>query len=161
MKRSSVVALGTSLLLTVAFGACDRGESPATTTTKPRSLPLAKEPYLGIACGQSNSISSARACDRVGLAVWLKRPAQRVTASIAGHQLALSNTGELGEHLGYWEAFLHPAGLDHGALELPRQGADYWAGEPPVSTPVWITAHYNDGSTMSARKRVRLHPGYG
>lgn len=116
---------------------------------------------MGIACGKSNSISSATACDRVGLAVWLKRPAQRVTAAIAGRRLTLSKTGEFGERLGYWEAYLHSAGLDHGVLRLPRGHRNYWAGQPPVSTSVRITAFFGDGRTASARKRLRLNPGYG
>src|SRR5271167_4545267 len=37
---------------------------------------LSKSPYLGVRCSIANSI----ACDRVGLAVWLKRPAVSVTA---------------------------------------------------------------------------------
>jgi hypothetical protein len=116
---------------------------------------------MGIACGRSNSISSATACDRVGLAVWLKRPAQRVTASVAGRRLTLSDTGQHGERLGYWEAFLQPAGLRHGPLRLPRHRGDYWAGKPAVSASVRITAEYSDGGAASTRKRVALSPGYG
>jgi hypothetical protein len=116
---------------------------------------------MGIACGRSNSISSATACDRVGLAVWLKRPAQRVTASIGGRPLTLSKTDPFGGRLGYWQAFLHPAGLRHGPLRLPHEGGDYWAGKPAVSASVRITARYRDGSSASTTKRVTLSPGYG
>jgi hypothetical protein len=116
---------------------------------------------MGIACGQANSISSAKACDRVGLAVWLKRPARSVTASIAGHRLVLRNTGERGERLGYWEAFLHPAGLEDGPLALPSGHGDYWAGQPPVSARVRIAAEYENGTASSITKPVYLRPGYG
>ncbi len=116
---------------------------------------------MGIACGRANSIPSATACDRVGLAIWLERPAERVAASIAGRRLTLSNTGEHGERLGYWEAFLHPAGLGRGALSLPRGHGDYWAGAPPVSAPVRIEVEYADGSTAVTTRRLALEPGYG
>jgi hypothetical protein len=116
---------------------------------------------MGIACGRANSISSATACDRIGLAVWLERPAEHVTASIAGRLLTLSNTGERGERLGYWEAFLHPAGLGGGPLRLPRRADDFWAGEPPVSAMVRIEVEYADGSTAATARRLALRPGYG
>jgi hypothetical protein len=160
MNCSKLGRVGAGLLASAVLAGCGGDESPTTTPT-PRPLGFAKEPYIGIACGKFNSISSATACDRVGLAAWPKHPAKRVTASIAGRALTLSDTGEFGERLGYWEAYLHPAGLDHGALRLPRGDGDYWAGEPPVSTSVRIKAWYDNGRTASARRRLRLYPGYG
>jgi hypothetical protein len=161
MNHFQLAAICAGLVATVAVAGCDGKESPTTTTPTPRPLALAGRPYMGIACGRPNSISSATACDRVGLAVWLKRPAQHVTASIAGRPLTLSNTGRHGERLGYWEAFLHPAGLGHGPLRLPRHRGDHWAGKPAVRASVQVTAEYGDGSSSSTRKRVALSPGYG
>jgi hypothetical protein len=37
---------------------------------------FSQPPYVGVACPTANSI----ACDRVGLAIWLRRPAARVNA---------------------------------------------------------------------------------
>lgn len=50
---------------------------------------LARAPYMGVACPTPNSI----ACDRIGLAIWLKEPARTVTATIAGHHLRLQPGG--------------------------------------------------------------------
>jgi hypothetical protein len=44
---------------------------------------LAQPPDVGMACLQ------ARACDRVGVAVWLRRPAESVSATVEGHPVAL------------------------------------------------------------------------
>jgi hypothetical protein len=44
---------------------------------------LARSPEVGMACLQ------ARSCDRVGVAVWLRRPAESVSATVAGHPVAL------------------------------------------------------------------------
>ncbi|MGH2965893.1 MAG: hypothetical protein ACRDMH_11005 [Solirubrobacterales bacterium] len=161
MNRCPLVAVGAGVLVAVMIAACGDDRSHRVASRAPGPLDLAREPYMGIACGRANSVSSARACDRVGLAVWLNRPAGNVAASIAGHRLTLRDTGDRGERLGYWEAFLHPAGLDDGPLILPRRHGDYWAGEPAVSAPVRITVQYTDGATASTRQRVRLEPGYG
>jgi hypothetical protein len=52
---------------------------------------LSETPYMGVSCPVANSI----ACNRVGLAVWLKRPAVSVTATIAGGSFALDYRGDL------------------------------------------------------------------
>lgn len=55
------------------------------TITSPAAV-FAEAPYMGVSCHLPNSI----ACDRVGLAVWLWRPAT-VSATIAGAPLKLND----------------------------------------------------------------------
>jgi hypothetical protein len=66
---------------------------------------------MGVSCPVANSI----ACDRVGLAVWLKRPAVTVTATIAGARLPLHTGGDLADNLGgrgrAFDGYLQPAGI--------------------------------------------------
>jgi hypothetical protein len=126
---------------------------------EPRSLELARAPYMGVACRVPNSI----ACDRVGLAVWLKKPAHRLTASIAGRNVTMRSPGSFvaGRGTG-WEGYLHPAGVRQGPLEVrPDRGTDYWAGRRPVYAPVRITAYFRDGTSASRVVRVRLNAGWG
>src|SRR3954453_23491694 len=62
------------------------------------------------------------ACDRVGLAVWLREPAVKVDAEIAGQRLQLDDPewsgpakeGQRAEFAG----FLQPAGLIDGPLKV-------------------------------------------
>jgi hypothetical protein len=72
---------------------------------------LSRSPYTGVACPQPNAI----ACGRVGLAIWLKRPAISVNATIAGQALELNWFGE--ERVAgnkprtAFDGYLQPAGL--------------------------------------------------
>jgi hypothetical protein len=132
-------------------------------STAPQGLSLRRPPYLGVACPGANSI----ACDRVGLAVWLVKPASRVTASVAGLPVPMRippgfrPTPYLGPRGGYWEGFLQPAGLRDGALRVrPDAGRLTWYGRPPLSASVRITAHYRDGSATTI-VRAQLRPGWG
>jgi hypothetical protein len=123
---------------------------------------LSREPYVGVSCRISNSF----ACDRVGLAVWLRTPAVRVDAAIAARGLELddpdwSGPVEDGERR-MFAGFLQPAGLIDGPLEVtPDAGPDRWIGREPVSATVdlWIV---REGGAMDATSvDVRLSPGWG
>ncbi len=150
-----------SIVVALAVAGCGGG-----ATSAHRTLALAKSPYVGIACGVGNSIRSATACDRVGLAVWLKRPARNVSATIAGHPVKLARVASGTQPPAYWDGYLHPAGLRNGALGLPRRGSvhrrpDIWYGVPAVHAQVRITARFADGTSATTRRTVRLQPGYG
>jgi hypothetical protein len=79
----------------VGFGPGHGASHPASARTGPPrpSLVLdanalfSESPYMGVACHIPNSI----ACDRIGLTVWLRRPALTVTATISGRSFALEN----------------------------------------------------------------------
>ena len=123
---------------------------------------LDREPYMGVSCRTANSF----ACDRVGLAVWLRDPAASVDAAIAGRELHLddpdwSEPVEDGERR-MFAGFLQPAGLVDGPLQLtPDDGPDRWIGRQPVSANVdlWIVGR--DGGTTTTSAEVDLSPGWG
>ena len=113
-----------------------------------RVLPaLISQPYMGVACPKPNSI----ACDRIGLELWLERPATRVEATIAGRRMRLRSPGTLNPRSGSrarWRGYLQPAGLKSVPLRV-------------VFAPVRITARYRDGTSASRTLQIRLHPGWG
>jgi hypothetical protein len=123
----------------------------------PRRLLLRRAPYLGIRCHKANSI----ACDRVGLAVWLRAPARRLTATIDGRRFTLRPPAAPG---GFWEGTLRRAGLlaPGSALHVtPDRGRYYWAGRHPVRAVVHLAAITLNGAPASTYVAVDLRPGYG
>ena len=119
--------------------------------------------YMGVRCREPNSVS----CDRVGLAIWLKDPAESLVAEIEGRRLELESPGEFvaGKGTG-WEGYLKPAGLidPGGPLSVtrePGQPPDYWSGRTPVDAKIRLTATYADGTTATKTIRASLHPGWG
>jgi hypothetical protein len=119
---------------------------------------LRRGPYLGVSCPQANSI----ACDRVGLQVWLKRSAARVTATINGQPLMLHAGGLGGRGPTYWEGYLQPAGMLGGPLKVtPDRGRYFWQGRHPKDARVVIAIHRRNGSTDEASLSVALRAGWG
>jgi len=157
------VVLATLLVASAGCGEDDPAE-PATTE---RELELRSNRhggvYMGVSCRHPNRVS----CDRVGLAVWLAKPAKRLVAEIEGRPLELVSPGEFvpGKGTG-WEGYLQPAGLldADGPLAVtrePGQATDYWSGSTPVEASIRLTATYSDGTTASRTIRALLHPGWG
>jgi hypothetical protein len=137
------------------------------STSAPQPLELKRNRhggiYMGVRCLTPNSV----ACDRVGLAIWLKEPAESLVADIEGRELELVSPGEFvpGKGTG-WEGYLQPAGLrsPDGALAVaPERGrpADYWSGVKPVEARIRLTATYEDGTTATKTITAPLHPGWG
>jgi hypothetical protein len=123
----------------------------------PRRLLLRREPDLGVKCRRANSI----ACDRVGLAVWLRTPARRLTATIDGRTFSLRPPASRD---GYWEGVLTRAGLlmPGSALHVtPDRGRYYWAGRHPVRAVLRLAAIEADGTPAATDVAVDLRPGYG
>jgi hypothetical protein len=116
---------------------------------------FARHPQLGVACRVPNSIR----CDRVGFAVWLRRPADSVRAAIAGRRFALRYQRAPTRQRMYM-GFLHPAGLADGPLRVPFSARGRWYGEggPSARVRVWIQA---DGRTRATTVRVPLRAGWG
>jgi hypothetical protein len=151
IKRSvGTVALG---VLSIALG--------TRAAAAPTHL-LTRTPYLGVACPVPDSIG----CDRVGLAVWLTRPARSVSALIGGRRFALDDdhwSGPARHGLRRMLAgFLHPAGLTRGPLRVVPDGpGGRWADGHPVSARVELAIRYGDGTHARIRLRLRLHAGWG
>ncbi len=138
---------------------------------------LSKSPYLGVRCPIPNSI----ACDRVGLAVWLKRPAASITATIAGAPVVLDRFGDelLDPLVGHreFDGYLQPAGIvsrlhihpvagneiltKHGRTEVVVSH-QMWFGEGNARPPlIRLTIRYANGQTLITQLRVGLEAGWG
>ena len=133
----------------------------AQAATAPAHV-LARAPYLGVSCRIPDTIT----CDRVGLAVWLTRPARALLATIGGRSFTLDDPHWSGPaHHGLRRmlaGFLHPAGLTHGPLRITPDGPHgYWAGRHPAWMPVRLAVRYGDGARLVLRVRLPLHAGWG
>jgi len=102
---------------------------------------LSKNPYMGVDCPQPNAIS----CDRVGLAIWLKRPAFSVDATIAGQPLKLDWFGEEPRFASKtprteFDGYLQPAELTTRLHVRQTEGASV---DPVCGCrigPIWISS---------------------
>jgi len=136
--------------------------APAPAATAPAHV-LARVPYLGVACPVPNSI----ACDRVGLAVWLTRPARTVSATIGGRRFTLDDPRWSGPARHGLRRTLagspRPAGLTRaGPLRVIPDGPHgRWAGGHPVSAFVELAVDYGHGMQVAVRVRLPLHAGWG
>jgi hypothetical protein len=90
-QQATFALLAAAALTAVIIGSlvghrrASRSRLASSATAVPAAI-FAQDPYMGVACPTPNSI----ACDRVGLSVWLARPAI-VTATIAGEPLRLDS----------------------------------------------------------------------
>jgi hypothetical protein len=120
-----------------------------------RQLALSRQPYLAVRCPIANSF----ACDRAGLAVWLRSRVTRLSATIGGRTFPLHrNPGR------YWEGSLLHAGFTDPASPLhitPDRPPDHWEGRHPVSVIVRIEGRLPDGQLAARRLRLPLRAGWG
>ena len=129
-----------------------------------RLTAAAQQPYDGVRCPGPN----AMACDRIGLAVWLVRPAIRLTAPVAGKPIRMAIPSRFRKGRGsyycahncYFEGALHPVVLlTSGPLHIrPDAGKYYWEGRHPRSLRVRLAAFYRDGSRAATTVRIWLRP---
>jgi hypothetical protein len=175
----AAVAIAALVWLTIPHGS---GSSPGVSTPRPPrpdvvapSRVLSQSPNLGVACPVANSI----ACDRVGLTVWLKRPAVSVTATIAGAPLVLDWFGDqrLGRKIPSreFDGYLQPAGIVPRLHVRPVEGNEIltkhgrtrvvvshqmWFGEGNARSPlIRLTVRYPNSETIITQRRVELSPG--
>jgi hypothetical protein len=162
-------AVGVTIVGTHRHDASPPPPSRSTAPPPPQAVMVAphvafwQAPYMGVACPIPNSI----ACDRIGLAVWLRRPAVAVTASIDGTTLRLwtgprspsawtsrpTNTG--------FTAYLQPAGLLTAFHVTPQSGTSIWYGAPTPSPMVRFRIDYGHGHVVTTQRRVPLMAGWG
>jgi hypothetical protein len=114
---------------------------------------FSQPPYLGVSCRRPNVTT----CDRIGVAVWLRRPARRITARVNGRRLTLDdpNWGNTQDPRGpLYVGFLQPAGLTDagGPLDVP----EHWEGVPARSA--WLDLDIDGQKTGLV---VQLHAGWG
>ena len=177
----AAVAIAALVWVTIPHGSESPAGSAAPRPARPAviapSRVLSKSPYLGVSCPISNSI----ACDRVGLAVRLKRPAVSVTATIAGVPLALNQHGPQPDHLPLarrvFYGYLQPAGIVSRLHIRPVDGNEIvtkhgrtrvilrhqmWFGEGNARSPlIRLTIRSAAGQTIITQRRVGLATGWG
>jgi hypothetical protein len=115
------------------------------------SLGLAREPVAGVACPQPNVTT----CGRIGVAIWLTRPATTVEAELAGVPVRLHPKANLAtlEKRGYWEGYVH---ISPSRLRLPV----YWEGNPARFVKLQVTIRYPT-RVATGTVRLQLRPGWG
>jgi hypothetical protein len=107
-------------------------------------LALTQPPYVGVACRQPNRTT----CGRVGVAVWVGRPATAIEATVGGAHLVLHPSG--GRRLP-WTGFVR---LDLRPMGIPAP----WAGVKPIVIHLRVL---RAGRWQTRKLRVLLHPGWG
>jgi hypothetical protein len=130
----------------------DRAAPAAVERVAPGTL--LERTYMGVACPRPNSI----ACDRVGLAVWLRDEATAVSAEIDGRRFELDDP-EWADWPRGFAGYLQPAGLRDGALRVPARG-DRWLGYGEVSARVRLRVTRGDGVRVT-EVDVPLRAGWG
>jgi hypothetical protein len=127
---------------------------------------MLSEAYLGVSCpGQPNSI----ACDRVGLAVKLRRPAVAVRATIGPDTFELHGCGEIlpcrRRTSLEFAGFLQRPGLFSGLLRVQPKEHDMWYGGgrgSPVPHPkIRLQVTYPSGHARYTTAEVALAAGWG
>lgn len=183
-RRLIYTAATATLLLTTAIvlalshgsGRVSDHRPPSPGRVGPAAhLALKRQPYIGVSCRTPNSI----ACDRVGLAIWLRRPVTRLTATINGRTVAMGlpcgsaryreTCTSYCQHVArdqpcgtFFECFLRPAGLINGPLKVkPDRGRYHWIGKHGTAGLVRMTATYRDGTTAELNVRAPVMPGWG
>jgi hypothetical protein len=167
-RRRQLAILAATALIAVIVGSRN-GHGPASRSrpgaalrvmTSPAAV-FAQDPYMGVSCHIPNSI----ACDRVGLSVWLGRPAT-VTATIAGAPLRLTDPAwsyvahQGGKPLYVYAGFVRPAGITT-RLRVTRIGGTVWLGAYAPAPVVDFRIDYGHGNVVVTQAHVLLHAGWG
>jgi len=180
------IRLLTALVLAIAMGAAvanslrgaqhsstvSRAPIPEAPVVAPAAV-LSRSPYMGVACPQPNAIN----CDRVGLAIWLKRPAISVNATIAGRALKLDRFGEeprvaIRKPRTAFDGYLQPAGLTTLLHVKPTEGPSIdprcgcrvgpiWYGRNAPEPVVELHIEYPNHSRVATQLHVGLAAGWG
>lgn len=128
-----------------------RASSPPPRST-PAAVPrlfASQAPFIGVACRWANSIR----CGRIGIAVWLRHPADSVTATLNGKQVLLRDETVRGGQVVTYIGYVH---ISPRALRLPTT----WQGAPMRRLVLDVVARH--GATLQRETIwVLLHPGWG
>ena len=156
---AAVSVLGAAVIWGAAGGlgsGAGGGGSSGSLLARPSAV-LARPPYMGVVCHPNSS-----SCHRVGLAVWLKRPALSVIATSAGVSASLNEADRSGIQIGsVWQrrefiGFFKPAGI------VPRsymRTPDAIHGVPTAAVTLRIVT--GRGQTLITHVRVPVEAGWG
>jgi hypothetical protein len=166
-RRAAVGLVALTAVALIAYAITDAAGRPGSSTSTadhaaivPATAVLAKAPYMGVACPVANSI----ACDRVGLAIWLRHPATTVTATIAGRPLILDGPSPDGRGpptRTAFAGFLQPAGIVTRLHVTPDDGPDGWLGSRSPAPLVRLRIRYASGRTLTTQLHADLAAGWG
>lgn len=136
-------------------------QEPGGTLAQSPSVVFSQPPYMGVRCSVPNSI----ACDQVGLAIWLKRPAYSVTASIDGRAFAMNRFGDQlisqRRPRTEFDGYLRPAGIVSSMHVHPVPGTSTWLGDPTPLASVWLLINYGHSGYVTTHLDVPLMAGWG
>ena len=178
LRRGRAAIAAVLLVAVAAVVVAHRGRVDQPRSANPPATPVVRlppapyvtphvafwqDPYMGVACPVPNSI----ACDRVGLAVWLRRPAVSVAATVAGVIIHL-HTGPRNPayrtnrpvRAGFG-GYLQPAGLGSKFHMKTTPGEPLWFGERPPTPLVRFRIDYGDGNVVATHERVMIMAGWG
>jgi hypothetical protein len=167
VKARVVLAIAIAAAFVAGCGGDDAPRSDGESSADPpvpasAEQVLSRDPYMGVSCRTPNTF----ACDRVGLAVWLREPAVGVEAAIAGRAFELDDpewsgpVDDGGRRL--FAGFLQPAGLIDGPLQVTADaGPDRWIGRQAISATVDLRIVRDGGTTTTTSVEVQLSPGWG
>jgi hypothetical protein len=132
------------------------------SATAAATVVFARDPDMGVAC----HIPSWIGCDRVGLAVWLRRPAVAVSATIAGSPLKLNDPAWSGPlrngRRTMFAGFLQPAGIIFRLHVKPDDaGVQSWLGSNQPTPTVWFRIDYGHRNVVVTHEDVGLRAGWG
>lgn len=134
---------------------------PAGALAESPAVVFSQAPYMGVRCRVANWIG----CDAVGLAIWLKHPADLVTASIDGRPLAVDRRGDqpiAATRRGTeFDGYLRPAGIESSMHVRPVPGTSTWYGNPATSASVRLLIDYGRGRYVTTHLQVPLEAGWG
>lgn len=149
------------------LGTTTAGGGAGAVTVRPLAV-LARSPYMGIAtCNQAQAsrAQDSNTCYRIGLAVWLKRPAEAVRATSANGTLSLNHTDRRWipmtstvrrrEFIGFFK----PTGIVPSAYPRTNKATHPGPGTPFAA--VKLTILNSQGRTLITRLRVPVEPGWG
>lgn len=153
-RRRLIVAVALVVACGTAYGGyravSGSGSGGRNAAIPLRSVLAAQAPMIGIACPVGNRTT----CGRVGIAVWLIKPASSVTATVSGRTVTLHAGGFGGQGPTYWEGYTR---LASSTLRLPA----YWEGSKPTRhLPVHLTINLK-GGTATGSLNLFLRPGWG
>jgi hypothetical protein len=158
-RRRVALALLTAasvLVVVVGFGGGGNGPpwpgSGAPRAFGPASIVspgqvFAVSPYMGVSCPTTNLIG----CDRVGVAVWVPRPAI-VRATVDGSALSLNDRA--------WSIVEHNDG--HSVYRYAGFLQPFmWFARRTTSPTVWFRVDFGHGDVVITHEDVPLEPGWG
>ena len=156
-----IVAVAVAVAVAVGQSARDR-PAPVAPPPPPAALALPKDPGMGVACPEANSIGAVTG-SAASPSGWTPSRSDWSRASAGGRWCCATRTsGAARTRPRFHQAMLQPAGLLDGALKVTPDEGRYHSGS--AGTPSWDAHHHRHlprRQPAVATRRVPLAPGWG